>query len=123
MIDTDDIAYLFIFCAEDLMDAGFRPETSRPELNALLLRASAPSARPMRAMQLDFSLKEFATALRKNGAGAQFMWPGSTVESAGLRLVLTHIDEELRSKPLPDDGPLRMSLRKATVKLHAAVDR
>jgi hypothetical protein len=117
MIDTDDIEYLFGVFAEDLLLNRFRLETSRPELQDLLKRVDTSEARMIDTMQLDFSLEEFGNALRSIGDGAQFMWSGSTVESAGLRLLLTHIDETLHTKWDREDGPTRVFLADNQVRL------
>ncbi len=117
MIDTDSVTHLFVLFAEDLRESGFEPESTEEDLTALLSRLKAPpSEPPTHTLQLDFTLQEFTTALQALGADAQFMWPGSTVESAGLRLLLTHVDEQ-RATRWTGDGPGRMSRGDAQVAL------
>lgn len=121
MIDTDDIEYLFIVFAQDLLDNGFRLEATHPELQDLLARADTSKARMIDTMQLDFSLKKFGKVLRSIGKSAQFMWTGSTAESAGLRLLLTHIDEILLTRWDRTGGPTRAFFVKGHVELGPAV--
>ena len=120
MIDTHSVPDLFLFFAESLRESGFELDSRHPDLQALLSSIdTTPHRRVRTSIDLDFTLDEFGTALRSIGDGAEFMWPGSTVESAGLRLLLTHVDEE-RATRWSDDTPARMSLSTAQLAISPA---
>ena len=118
MINTDDASKLFVFFAEDLTLSGFDLETHRDDLRPLLAQVKPPATEKCRnTVHLDFSLDEFDSTLGELGTNAQFMWPGSTVKSAGLRLLLTHFDEQLATRWSGDDGPGHISLAHGEIEI------
>lgn len=119
MIDTTDIVELFKFLADDLSAHGYRVRASVITAQEVLENMHHVNEEENAELVLDFSLSEFRRTLRVLGSGAEFMWPGSTTESAGLRLMLTHLDEQRATKNLGTGG-LRLSLWQSEPILTAA---
>ena len=110
MIETSSIRELFEYFVRDMRSTKHRLVTSNAELRELLAQLrNVPETSNVISIQLEFTLQEFESTLKNLGRGAEFMWPGTTTEAAGLRLLLTHIDEQAAEGGM-DGGDKRMSL-------------